>query len=370
MTTKLDYYETLGVPRNASPEEVKKAFRRLAMKHHPDKNRESGAEERFKEINEAYEVLSDPDRRSAYDRFGHAGAESPFARSFEGFDLGGFGDIFDAFFGQAGSRRRQPQRGADLQAHLTLSFEEAVFGAEKEIELTRNELCSVCNGLRAKPGTEPRKCPVCNGAGEIRRSQRSIFGQFVNVSPCDRCYGEGRIVDEPCERCHGGGRERLKRKLEVRVPAGVQDGFQIRISGEGEIGLYGGGRGNLYIFLSVKEHAYFHREEDDIIYDLDLTFPQAALGDEVKIPTLDGERPLKVPAGTQSGQLFVLKKLGVPHVRGGGRGDMIVQAKLHTPTRLSDEQKRLLKEFGESLRVAGKSDGRGLVDKLKGTFGS
>jgi len=370
MTTKLDYYDLLGVPRNATPDEIKKAFRRLAMKHHPDKNREPGAEERFKEINEAYEVLSDPQKRSAYDRFGHAGADSPFARTFEGFDLGGFGDIFDAFFGGTASRGRQPQRGPDLHQQLTLSFEEAVFGAKKEFEVTRYEVCSVCNGLRAEPGTEPKKCPVCGGSGEIRRTQRSIFGQFINITVCDRCGGEGRVVERPCHQCRGSGRERRERKLEVRIPAGVDEGSQIRISGEGEMGIYGGGRGNLYIVISVADHQLFQREGDDIVYDLEISFAQAALGEEVEIPTLDGQHSLKVPAGTQSGHLFVLKKQGVPHVRGSGRGDMIVRARVVTPTHLSEEQRHLLKQLGDSLGGTGQPDGKGLIGRIKETLGS
>jgi molecular chaperone DnaJ len=370
MATKLDYYDVLGVPRNASQDEIKRAFRRLAMKYHPDKNRDAGAEERFKEINEAYEVLSDPERRAMYDRFGHAGAESPFARAFDGFDIGGFGDIFDAFFG-GGSRRRQPQRGPDLQYRLTLTFEEAVFGAEKEIEVGRNETCSVCNGLRAEPGTEPKRCPVCNGSGEIRRAQRSIFGQFINVTTCDRCGGEGRIVDKPCHHCRGTGREVRRRKLQVRIPAGVESGSQIRVSGEGEMGLYGGGRGNVYIVLNVKEHPLFRRDGDRILLDLDVSFAQAALGDELQIPTLEGEKGLKIPPGTQSGHVFALKKLGVPHLRGGGRGDMIVQVNVVTPTHLTDEQKQLLKELDESLRQHGQHghDGKGFIDRVKETFG-
>jgi molecular chaperone DnaJ len=369
MATKTDYYDLLGVARNASGDEIKRAFRRLAMKHHPDKNSDPGAEERFKEINEAYEVLSDPEKRAVYDRFGHAGADSPFARTFEGFDIGGFGDIFDAFFGGAGSRRRQPQRGPDLRYRVTLTFEEAAFGTQKEIEISRSEPCSVCNGLRAEPGTEPRKCPVCNGSGEIRRAQRSIFGQFINITTCDRCGGEGRIVDKPCHQCRGMGREKGQRKLEVRIPPGVEEGSQIRISGEGELGLYGGGRGNLYVVLSVLEHPLFRRDGDDILLDLELSFAQAALGDEVTVPTLDGEHNLKIPAGTQAGQLFVLKKQGVPHVRGGGRGDMIVRADLVTPRHLTDEQKRLLKELDESMRSDGHPDSKGLIDKIKETLG-
>jgi molecular chaperone DnaJ len=370
MATKLDYYDVLGVPRNASPDEIKKAFRRLAMKYHPDRNKDAGAEERFKEINEAYEVLSDPQRRSVYDRFGHAGADNPFARTFEGFDFGGFGDVFDAFFGGTAARARQPQRGPDLRYGLTLSFEEAVSGAKKEIEVTRNEVCSVCKGLRAQPGTEPKKCPVCGGSGEIRRAQRSIFGQFINITACRRCGGEGRIVEHPCRHCRGSGRERRPHKIEVKIPAGVEEGSQIRISGEGEMGLHGGARGNLYIVLSVLEHPLFRRDGDDIVYDLDISFAQAALGDEVEIPLLDGHHSLKIPAGTQSGHLFVLKKLGVPHVRGSGRGDMIVRARVVTPTRLSEDQKELLRQLKESLGEAGHPDGKGFIGKIKDTLGS
>ena len=368
MTTKTDYYDLLGIPRNASPDEIKRAFRRLAMKHHPDKNREDDAEERFKEINEAYEVLSDPDKRAAYDRFGHAGAESPFARGFEGFDLGGFGDIFDAFFGGAGTRRRQPQHGNDLLYRLTLTFEEAVFGCEKEIEISRSEACSVCKGLRAEPGTEARKCTVCGGSGEVRRAQRSIFGQFVNVTPCDRCGGEGRIVDTPCHQCRGSGREKISRKLQVRIPAGVDEGSQIRISGEGEMGLYGGSRGNLYIALTVRPHPLFQRDGYEILFDLEISFAQAALGEDVQIPTLDGEQTLKIPAGTQSGHQFILKRHGVPHMRGSGRGDMITRVQVITPKRLSAEQKRLLKELDESLRSQS-PDGKGFIGKIKESLG-
>ena len=371
MATKLDYYDLLGVPRNASPEEIKKAFRRLAMKHHPDRNREPGAEERFKEINEAYEVLADPQKRSVYDRFGHAGMESPFARGFDGFDLGGFGDIFDAFFGGTASRRRrQPQRGPDLRLELTLTFEEAVFGCEKEFEVPRHEPCSVCKGLGAAPGSEPEKCSACGGSGEVRRVQRSIFGQFINVATCDRCGGEGRVITHPCRHCRGSGREKKPRKLQIRVPAGVDSGSQMRLTGEGEMGSYGGARGNLYVAFSVLDHPLFERDGDSVIYSLNINVAQAALGDEVQIPTLNGERPLKIPAGTQSDHLFVLRKQGVPHVRGDGRGDMIVRVRVVTPTHLNEEQKRLLTQLKESLGEDGSAkDGKGIIDKIKNGLG-
>jgi len=370
MTTKLDYYDVLGVPRSAGPEEIKKAFRRLAMKHHPDRNKDPGAEERFKEINEAYEVLADSQKRAAYDRFGHAGIDGPFARGFDGFDLGGFGDIFDAFFGGTAARRHQPQRGPDLRLKLILTFEEAVFGCEKEIEIPRHEPCSVCKGLRAAPGSEPEKCPACGGSGEVRRVQRSIFGQFVNVATCDRCRGEGRVITHPCRHCRGTGREKKTRKLQIGVPAGVDSGAQMRLSGEGEMGSHGGVRGNLYILFSILDHPLFERDGDSVIYTLGISIAQAALGDEVQIPTLNGERPLKIPAGTQNDHLFVLKKQGVPHLRGDGRGDMIVRVRVVTPTHLNEEQKRLLAQLKESLHQDGSDkDGKGIIDKIKKGLG-
>src|SRR3990170_334883 len=266
-TTKQDYYDILGVPRSATPEEIKKAFRRLAMKYHPDRNKSGDAHDRFKAINEAYEVLSDPERRAMYDRFGHAGAESPFgARGFEGFNFGGFGDIFDAFFGGATARRREPRRGVDLRQQVTLTFQEAAFGAEKTIEVTSTELCAKCNGLGAEPGTEPERCANCGGAGEVRRAQQSIFGQFVHVAACDRCGGEGRVIKQPCRQCRGSGRERRSRRLQVKFPAGIDDGAQMRLSGEGEPGVLGGPRGNLYLLVSVKPHKLFQRDGDDLVY--------------------------------------------------------------------------------------------------------
>lgn len=370
MAMKQDYYDILGVSRDARPEEIKRAFRRLAMQYHPDRNREDGAEERFKAINEAYEVLSDPDRRAAYDRFGHAGAESPFARGFEGFGFGGFGDIFDAFFGGTGTRRRTPQRGGDVRKNLKLTFEEAAFGCEKEIEVAREEVCSVCNGLRAEPGTEPEKCSNCDGTGEVRRVQQSIFGRFINVATCDRCHGEGRVVAHPCRKCGGSGREERVRNIEVKIPAGIEGGSQIRLSGEGDVGLYGGPRGNLYVGISVRPHKLFRRQEDDIVLDLDLNFAQAALGDELEIPTLDGPLSVKIPPGTQSGEVFVMRGKGIPHLRFSGRGDMLVRAQVVTPKKLTPEQKRLLSQLAKSLgsSVTPQDDG-GLLDKIKGALG-
>ncbi len=371
---KQDYYDVLGVARGAGAEEMKKAFRRLAMQFHPDRNQEAGAEARFKEVNEAYEVLSDPEKRALYDRFGHAatqGGADGFARGFEGFGFGGLGDIFDAFFGGAQSRtQRGPARGADARRSFTLTFAEAVFGADKEFDIQSAELCSECNGLRAEPGTEPERCTQCGGSGEVRRAQQSIFGQFVNVAMCDKCRGEGRVVTHPCKNCRGIGREKRKRRLSVKIPAGVDDGSQMRLTGEGELGNHGGPRGNLYLQLNVKPHEFFRRDEDDLILDLDLNFAQVGLGDEVDVPTIDGEpHSLRIPAGTQTGETFVVRGKGVPHLRGGGRGDMVVRANVVTPKHLSKDQKELLKQLAASMGSQVKPQDAGLVGKIKEKLG-
>jgi molecular chaperone DnaJ len=354
-TQQSDYYETLGVGRNASADEIKRAFRRLAMQYHPDRNKEPGAEERFKAVNEAYEVLSDPDKRAAYDRFGHAGVHGMGERGFEGFgNFGGFGDIFDAFFGGAATRggRRSAQRGRDLHDEVTITFEQAATGVEREIEISRLENCTICGGRGSEPGSQPERCPACNGSGEIRRVQQSIFGQFVNVATCERCHGEGRIITRPCTACRGTGRERRQRKLLVRIPAGVENGSQMRLSGEGEAGLNGGGPGNLYITIHVQPHPYFQREGDDLIYDLPLNVAQAALGDEVEVPCLDGSTTIRIPAGTQSGRVFQLKDRGMPHLRGGGRGDELVRVRVVIPSTLTKEQRDLFAKLGTSLGKA------------------
>ncbi len=370
-TQQKDFYEVLGIARTATPEEIKKAFRKLAMQYHPDRNREAGAEARFKEINQAFEVLSDPEKRAAYDRFGHAGVGNQAGAGFEGFNnFGGFGDIFDAFFGGAQRQRHGPARGPDLRHNMTLTFEEAIFGVEKDIEVSRTEQCTLCGGTGAEPGSKPERCPSCNGSGEVRRVQQSIFGQFVNVTPCDRCHGEGRIITSPCVQCRGAGRERKQRKLEVKIPPGVDNGQQLRLSNEGEAGVQGGPPGNLYVLLNVQEHEFFKRDEDDIILDLPINFAQAALGDDLEVPTIDGKSQLKVPAGTQSGRIFELKDKGVPHLRGGGRGDQVVRVRVVTPANLSNDQRRLFKELADSLGVATMPhEEKGLFDRIRDVFG-
>jgi molecular chaperone DnaJ len=355
MAAKRDYYEVLGVQRNASQEEIKKAFRRLAFKYHPDRNPDDGAETKFKEINEAYEVLSDARKKSNYDQFGHD-AEGYFTRGFEGFDFGGFGDIFDAFFGgMTYATRHAPQRGADLQHHLNITLEDAAFGIEKEIEVERTEVCSLCHGSGARPGTNPIRCPTCNGTGQIRRVQRSLFGRFVNTTICDKCQGEGQIVTERCPQCKGSGREKQRRRLLVKIPAGVENGTRIRLSGDGDAGTRGGPSGDLYLSLSIAKHEFFAREEDDIIYELPLNFAQAALGAEVEVPTLHGKSRIPIPAGSQTGREFRLKHKGIPHLRRSGQGDQIVKLRVVTPESLTKEQRRLFHELAETLGIDKKS---------------
>jgi molecular chaperone DnaJ len=369
MAAKKDYYEVLGVARGASEEEIKKAFRKLAFQYHPDRNKEKGAEARFKEINEAYEVLSDAEKRQVYDRFGHAGVGAGTA-DFSGFNFGGgasFADIFEQFFGTATSqtRRATSQRGADIRYDLAITFEEAVFGCQKEIEVPRWENCSACRGTGAQPGTQTQRCPTCQGTGEVRRVQQSIFGQFVNVMVCDRCRGEGKVITTPCATCRGQGRVRNNRRVVVNIPAGVDDGINVRVTGEGEVSARGGTPGNLYVSLTVKPHPFFKRQNNDIIYELPLSFTQAALGAEVRVPTLDGETTIKIPAGTQSGSSFRLKGMGVPVVHSTARGDQHVVVKVVTPRNLTKRQQELLKEFAE---IEAQQDERNIFEKIKDAF--
>ena len=368
-TAKTDYYEVLGVTRTAAATEIKKAFRRLAMQYHPDRNQEDGAEAQFKQVSEAYEVLSDPQKRAAYDRYGHAGLDP--GRGFEGAEFGGFGDIFDAFFGgtSTGRRRREAQRGGDRRADIELTFEEAAFGADREIEVERIERCQRCTGSGSEPGSSPQRCPTCDGAGQVRRSSRSVFGQFVNIATCGRCHGEGSVVTNPCNECRGQGRERKSHQLSVSIPAGVNDGSRMRLSGEGDSGVNDGPPGHLYVYIDVAPHEIFARQEEDLIFDLEMNPAQAALGFEAEIPTLDGDpTALKVPAGTQSGRVFSIKRKGIPRLHGGGRGDLLVRAELKVPTDLSDEQRELMHQLAESLGTPVGVD-KGLLTKLKDALG-
>ena len=350
MPTKRDYYEVLGIPRNATDEEIKRAFRRLALKYHPDRNHEEGAEEKFKEINEAYEVLSDSDKRAAYDRFGHGGAEGFFGRGFEGFDFGGFGDIFDAFFGGVTTATRQaPRRGADLHYNINIAFEEAAFGCQKEIKILRTENCSLCQGIGCKPGSQPTRCPNCNGSGQVRRTQQTLFGRFINTTTCSQCHGQGRIITEPCPQCRGTGKEKHQRTISVKIPAGVDGDSQIRHRGEGHAGIRGGSSGDLYITLAVEQHEFFQRDGDDILYELPINFAQAALGTEIEVPTLDGKTKLKIPAGSQTGEVFQLKNKGFPHLNRRGRGAQLVTLRVLTPESLTKKQRKLFQELADTF---------------------
>ena len=350
MTTKRDYYDVLGVSRNASHEEIKKAFRKLAFQYHPDRNRDDGAEARFKEVNEAYEVLSDEDKRAAYDRFGHSGADNVFGRGFEGFDFGGFGDIFEAFFGGTSTAtRRGPRNGSDLRYRVSLSFEDAALGCEKEIDIKRTESCDTCHGTGSKPGVNPTRCPNCDGSGQVRRVQRSLFGQFIQSAVCTQCRGEGSIITDPCPNCKGSGFQKQKRRIAVKVPAGVDDGNGIKLRGEGDAGSRGGSPGNLYVMLSVAQHDFFTREGDNVIYDLPVSFTEAALGTEIEVPTLYGDTRLKIPAGSQTDKVFRLKDKGIAHVNSHGRGDQLVRLRVITPDSLNKEQRKLFEELSKSL---------------------
>ncbi|MFZ5915399.1 MAG: molecular chaperone DnaJ [Chloroflexota bacterium] len=375
MAGKRDYYEVLGVARTATPEEIKKAYRRMARQYHPDVNKDQDAGERFKEVNEAYEVLSDEQKRSTYDRFGHAGVQGAGGAGFSGFSGFGFEDVFDEFFSGfgMGSRRRGrqgPRRGADLQHDLTITFQEAAFGVDKEIQVLRNETCPRCQGSGAEPGTQPVRCPQCNGSGEVRQVQQSILGSFVSVSTCPRCRGEGETINTPCSQCHGHKVVQVPRTLAVKIPPGVDDGMRIRLAGEGEPGGQGGPPGNLYIAISVQPHPIFRRRDSEILMELAINVAQAALGDQVTVPTLEGETSLQIPPGTQSGKVFRLRGQGIPRLRRNGRGDQLIIVQVTIPTRLSDEQKRLFQELGATLgkEVIPQAE-KGFFDKLKEALG-
>lgn len=369
-TSKRDYYDVLGIPRDASEEDVKKAFRKLALEFHPDRNRSEGAEARFKEVNEAYQVLSDAKKRSDYDRFGHAAVGSNGGRGFDGYEnFGGFGDIFDAFFGSGfGSQTRTsanaPRRGNDLQTRLTITFEEAVFGVEKDIDIQRIDICERCQGSRSEPDSDKTTCGNCNGSGQVRRSHQGFFGQFVQVTMCSVCSGEGNIISDPCTQCRGAGRERRKRKLAVTIPAGIDDGTQIRLNREGEAGLNGGGPGDLYVLLDILEHDVFQRLGNDIHLGIPVSVSQATLGASIEVATLEGEQKITIPSGTQPGDQITLRNKGVPHLRSNRRGDQIVTVQVEIPKSLTEEQKRLFAALSESMGDEGVGS-KGIFDKVK-----
>ncbi len=375
--SKRDYYEILGVPRDADENTIKSAYRKLARQYHPDVNKSPDAEERFKEVNEAYEVLSDAEKRQAYDRYGHAATQSGFGAGGPGSPfagMGGFADIFEEFFGGFGGMRsatRGPTRGDDLRYDLEITFQEAVFGAEKEIEVPRLETCPVCQGTGAEPGTKPIRCPQCHGTGEVRRAQQTILGQFVSVTTCPRCNGEREIVTTPCSHCRGQKRVTVTRRLSVSIPAGVDDGMRIRLAGEGEPGERGGPPGNLYVFLHVKPHPVFQRQENDILLELPINIVQAALGCEPEVPTLDGKMKLTIPPGTQHGTVFRLRGKGVPILRSNRRGDQLVTVRVIVPDKLNEKQRKLLQELGDTLGLdCLQKDTRNVFEKFLDALGN
>jgi molecular chaperone DnaJ len=352
-TKKRDYYEVLGVGRNASEEEVKRAYRRLAVKFHPDKNPDDPhAEEKFKELGEAYDVLMDSDKRAAYDRFGHAafasggagfgGFHDPFDIFREVFGGGGFGSgIFETFFGGAGARTEDRQRGSDLRYDMQIELEEAAFGVEKEIEIEKLDTCDKCHGSGAEPGSRTISCPTCGGRGQVISSR----GFFHVSQTCPRCHGAGEIIEKPCPKCHGEGRVEKLSRVKLKIPAGIREGSRLRSSHNGEAGIRGAPPGDLYVVIHIKEHKIFQRENDDLYCEVPIAFSLAALGGEVDVPTLEGKAHLKVPAGTQSGQMFKLRGKGITSVNGRGRGDLFARLIVEVPSRLNVEQRRKLEEF-------------------------
>jgi molecular chaperone DnaJ len=368
MAEKRDYYEALGVSRDASPDDIRRAYRNLAKQFHPDINKDPKAEERFKEINEAYAVLSDEERRGAYDRYGTAdlrGVPTDFGA--------GLGDLFEEFFGFGGGRRRSsraPRRGADLRYDLELSFEEAVFGLEKQIEFSRQELCSSCRGSGAEPGTTPARCPTCSGSGEVRQVRQTFLGSMVNVNTCPTCGGRGETISTPCRTCSGRGLVRGTIRRSISIPAGVDEGNQIRLAGEGEPGAQGGPNGNLFVVLRVHPHKFFRRHDHDLILDLRINVAQAALGTKIQIPTLDGEAPLTIRPGTQTGEILRVKGRGVPRLQGSGRGDLLVVLTAQVPTSLTARQKSLLQDLGETLGGEVVPQEQGFLDRLREMLGS
>jgi molecular chaperone DnaJ len=367
VATERDYYLILGVERTASDAAIKRAYRRLAQQWHPDVNKDAAADDRFKEINEAYQVLSDPTRRQTYDMFGRAGLGADPNAGFSG-GFGGFGDIFDAFFGGAasGARRGRPQAGADLRYDLRISFEEAIRGAEKEIEFAVLVRCETCAGSGAKPGSSPITCPQCNGRGEVRTTRQTMLGQMVNVTTCPRCRGEGRIIETPCETCHGDGRIEQRRTIRVSIPPGIDEGHQIRLSNEGEVGPRGGPPGSLYVAVHVTPHPSLRREGTELIHEARISIAQAALGTRIQVPTPDGDEEVEIKAGTQPGTEIRLRGKGVPHLRRStSRGDLHVFVEVAVPTKLTKRQRELLEELAEEGREPVSENGRGgLREKL------
>jgi len=375
-TTKRDYYEVLGIARGASDDDIKKAYRRLALQYHPDRNQAPEATERFKEATEAYQVLCDAEKRGMYDRYGHAAFErtgGPGTVDFSNFVGLSIEDLFESFFGTPGQRgaRQRVQRGQDLRYDMHLTLEEAVFGTSKEISLTKNATCKRCEGSGMQPGTQPTRCTRCEGSGEIRRVQQSIFGQFVNVTLCDRCNGEGHIIADPCTECQGRGAVRARTTVAIDVPQGADEGIQLRLTGQGEPAPRGGVAGHLYVVLHVQPHRFFKRQGNDLLLEMPINIAQAALGDEFGVPTLDNKQVnLKVPAGTQSGRIIRIRGEGVPFLREHGRGDLQVHLKVRTPTDLSEDQKKLFRQLAGTFEGHQNTpaENKSFFEKVKDVF--
>ncbi len=377
MANKKDYYEVLGVSRDADQNEIKKAYRKLAKKYHPDRNDDDpDAAEKFKEISEAYEVLSDPDKRQRYDQYGHSGLNQEDF-NFDDFAQGGFGgldDIFDMFFNQGrtqrgGRRSARRNKGSDLQYRMEITLEEAAEGVEKEITIPRKENCDNCDGTGARPGSDTKTCPRCNGRGEMRTSQRTPFGQITQTRTCTRCEGRGEIVNDPCPKCDGKGTRRRHRNLNVNIPAGVKSGTKLRMSGEGNVGERGGTQGDLYIIVEVEEHEIFERKDDDIYCEVPISIVQATLGDEIQVPTLNGKVKFSIPEGTQPGTTFRLKDKGIPHLNGYGSGDEFIKVKVAVPKNLSKEQKDLLMQFAEISGEEINPEHKSFIKKVRDVLG-
>jgi molecular chaperone DnaJ len=370
---KADYYEVLSVTRTASDQELKTAYRKLAMQFHPDRNPgNSEAEEKFKECSEAYQVLSDPQKRAAYDRFGHAGVSGVGGgdgNPFNGMqDLGDiFGDFFGEMFNMGGNSGRRPsraQRGRDLRSDHVIEFEDAVFGKEVQVTIRRMEACDTCRGTGTSSGRGPSTCQQCQGRGQVRYQQ----GFFSIARTCNVCAGTGSVISDPCSTCRGDGRVERQHTIHVNIPAGVEEGTRIRYQGEGDAGRFGGPGGDLYIVLAIKPHAFFERDGNDLHCVIPISFPQAALGDEITIPTLEGDSKLKIAEGTQSGKEFRIRGKGVPYLNEHGRGDLVVQVAIQTPKKLTKVQRELLRQLGESLTVENTPTSRGLFSKVKEMF--
>ncbi len=385
MSEKRDYYEVLGVDRNADDKTIKKAYKRLARKYHPDLNPDNKeeAEAKFKEVNEAYDVLKDPQKRARYDQLGPDAFNSMGSGGAGGFDgfggFGGFGgaggmggmdDIFDMFFGGGGGRQRrsagpQPERGADLRYDLEITFEEAAFGKKAKLRVPHTDACPDCHGSGAQAGSQPEKCPDCGGTGQRQTVHNTPFGRMVNATTCSRCHGTGQIIKNPCHKCHGDGTVRVQDEIEVNIPKGVDQGQRLRVSGKGNAGKHGGGRGDLYVYIFIKDHKFFKRNGNDVYVEVPISFVQAALGATVEVPTIDGKVDLKIPAGTQSGVSMRIKGRGIPYMRGNGRGDEYVHIKVLTPQKLSSKQKELLQQFDDLCSGKENPEQKTWLDKMK-----